>query len=111
MADKAQKLSNQQLKQFRSIAHNLKPVVTVAQNGLAENVMKEIDRALTQHELIKVKVQVGDRELRQQAITEICRLSGAERVQSIGNIAVLFRAARQPDPKLSNLLRHGQPGN
>ena len=98
-------LSNTEKKQFRSIGHNLKPVVIIAQNGLSENVSQEIDRALKDHELIKVKVQIPDRDSKQQLIEEICKTHGAECVQTIGHIALLYRAAKKPDPRLSNLKR------
>jgi RNA-binding protein len=104
----SQALDNRQL---RAIAHKLKPVVTVAQKGISETVHKEIDQALTRHEIIKVKIVVGDRDLRKEVAAEICVQTCSELVQSIGNIVVLYRAARQPDPKLSNILRNkNMPG-
>ncbi|MDP1755873.1 MAG: YhbY family RNA-binding protein, partial [Pseudohongiella sp.] len=61
--------------------------------------------------LIKVKIVVGDRDLRKEVAAEICEQTRSTLVQSIGNIVVLFRAARQPDPKLSNILRNkNMPG-
>ncbi|MBC53143.1 MAG: ribosome assembly RNA-binding protein YhbY [Gammaproteobacteria bacterium] len=93
-------------KKLRAIAHKLKPVVTISQKGLSETVCKEIDRALQQHELIKVKILAGDRDARKEAAEEICRISRAVCVQTIGNIAVLYRPADKPNPKLSNILRH-----
>ena len=56
--------SSKELRQLRAQAHSLKPVVTVAGKGLAPSVLEELDRALNDHELIKVKVAVGDREQR-----------------------------------------------
>jgi len=104
----SQALDNRQL---RAIAHKLKPVVTVAQKGLSETVHKEIDQALSRHELIKVKIVVGDRDLRKEIAMEMCEQTRSELVQSIGNVVVLFRSARLPDPKLSNILRHkNMPG-
>jgi RNA-binding protein len=104
----SQALDNRQL---RAIAHKLKPIVTVAQKGVSETVHKEIDQALARHELIKVKIVVGDRDLRKEVAAEICDQTRSELVQSIGNIVVLYRAARQPDPKLSNILRNkNMPG-
>ncbi len=93
-------------KTLRTIAHTLRPVVTVAEKGLSENVNEEIDRALRQHELIKVKIFAADRTARQALIDSICEQHNALLVQRIGNIAVLFRAAEKPDPRLSNMLRH-----
>ena len=93
-------------KQLRAIGHKLKPVVTVAAKGLSEAVMLEIERALSDHELIKVKVAVGDRATRQGVADEICASTGAELVQVTGGILLLLRRSAQPDPRLSNLIRH-----
>ena len=92
-------------KYLRSLGHQLKPVVTVAGNGLTESVMAELDRALGDHELIKVKLAVGDRNAKKAAIAEICLQSKAELIQSIGHMILLYRKADKPNPKLSNLLR------
>jgi RNA-binding protein len=92
-------------KYLRSLGHQLKPVVTVAGNGLTETVLAELDRALSDHELIKVKLAVGDREAKKLAIEDICLQSNAQLIQSIGHMILLFRKADKPNPKLSNLLR------
>ncbi|MGF2734049.1 ribosome assembly RNA-binding protein YhbY [Marinobacter sp. DUT-1] len=99
-------LSPEQRREYRAIAHNLKPVIIVGDKGLSEGLQEELERALNDHELIKIKVASQDREARQEAITALCEASGAEVVQTIGKIAVLLRRARKPNPKLSNLLRH-----
>tara|TARA_A100000171_G_scaffold52891_2_gene74035 strand:- start:536 stop:928 length:393 start_codon:yes stop_codon:yes gene_type:complete len=99
-------MDNQQLKKLRTIAHQLRPILTIAGDGVTENIIKELNQALERHELIKIKIQLGDRELRQQVADELCLQSSAECVQRIGNVAVLYRAAKEPNPKLSNLLRH-----
>tara|TARA_R110000823_G_scaffold307678_4_gene430943 strand:+ start:3283 stop:3594 length:312 start_codon:yes stop_codon:yes gene_type:complete len=93
------------LKQLRTLGHKLKPVVIVAGNGLTDNVIAEIDAALSRHELIKVKLAVGDRHKKQALAEEVCERTGAEIVQSIGNIILVLRRAANPDPQLSNLLR------
>lgn len=100
-------ISPERKKQFKQIGHNLKPVLTVAENGVSEGVLAELERALEDHELIKVKIAIADREWRKQAIAQLCQHSGAELVQEIGKIALLFRPAREPNPRLSNLLRQG----
>jgi len=99
-------MSKRDNKQLRAIGHKLKPVVTVAGNGLTEPVLLELERALGDHELIKVKLVVGDREARQAIASEICSHCSAELVQSVGNMLLLLRRAKQPDPRLSNLLRY-----
>jgi RNA-binding protein len=99
-------MSKQDNKQLRAIGHKLKPVVTVAGKGLSESVVLEINRALKDHELIKVKLVVGGRDARTTIGEQICDSTGAEIVQSIGNILLLLRRTAEPDPKLSNLLKY-----
>lgn len=99
------KKANQDTKQLRAIGHKLKPVVTVAGNGLSEAVFAELERALADHELIKVKLAVGSREAKTAVAQEICDRSGAQLVQSIGNVLLILRRAARPDPRLSNLIR------
>ncbi|UTA47030.1 YhbY family RNA-binding protein [Simiduia sp. 21SJ11W-1] len=98
-------VSAERRKQFRQIGHNLKPVVMVAEKGLSEGVLEELNRALEDHELIKVKMVINDRDARKAAIEAMCKAARAEVIQEIGKIALIFRAAREPNPKLSNILR------
>ena len=99
------KKANHDNKQLRAIGHKLKPVVTVAGNGLSEGVVAELDRALTDHELIKVKLAVGSREAREAMTGQITAQFGADLVQSVGNIVLLLRRSPTPDPRLSNLIK------
>jgi len=98
-------LTAERKKQLRTLGHNLNPVVTVAGKGLSDTVMNEINRALDDHELIKVKFAVGDREIKNQLIDQMIDATGAEIAQKIGNIALIVREAKKPNAKLSNLLR------
>ncbi len=100
------KLATNDKKRLRTSAHNLSPVVTVAQKGLTEGVVEEIERAISEHELIKIKIYAADRDARRDLTMQICETSRAELVQSIGNVAVLYRASDKPNPRLSNILRH-----
>lgn len=88
-----------QKKNLRGLAHHLKPLVTVADKGLSESVVAEIERALNDHELIKVKLR-ADRDLRKlwaQRITELCK---AELVQSIGQVACFYK--KHPEKPVIN---------
>ena len=93
------------IRQLRAIGHKLKPVVMISGNGLSEGVAAELERALDQHELIKVKLAVKDRAAKAEMAAEVCRTTGAQLVQSIGSVILLLRRAKKPDPKLSNLIR------
>lgn len=97
-------ISQTDKKRFKAIAHHLKPIVTIAGNGLSDAVLAEIERALTDHELIKVKI-AGDRDERREITDALIEATGAELVQAIGGVAVIYRAADKPNPALSNILR------
>lgn len=84
-------LSNPQKRHLRSLAHSLKPVVMIGQHGIRDSVLEELGVALDAHELIKVRVSAADREDRANMIEQLISASGAELVQTIGHIAVLFR--------------------
>lgn len=101
-------LNQQDKKRFKAIGHHLKPVVMLGDNGLSETVTGELDSRLEDHELIKVKVAAGSRDDRDALIEAMCQQAGAELVQRIGNIALLYRPAKKPNPKLSNILRAQQ---
>ncbi|SDR68726.1 RNA-binding protein [Halopseudomonas litoralis] len=98
-------LSSEQKKAYKRIGHHLKPVVIVSEQGASEGVLAELDRALNDHELIKIRVTVGDRDTKQTLIDELCKASGAELVQVIGKMAILLRPNKKANPKLSNLAR------
>jgi RNA-binding protein len=101
------RLDNDTRKWLRRIGHGLNPVVTLGEKGLTEGVRAELDRALSDHELIKIRIPGSDRERRRLLIEEVTAGTGAESIQTIGHVVLLYRKAAQPDPRLSNLLRHG----
>jgi len=98
-------LSAADKKQYRAIAHNLNPVIIIGDKGLSEGLMDELNRALRDHELIKVKIAIGDRDDRGNIIKDIAYRTGSEVVQTIGKIAILLKKNPKPNPKLSNLIR------
>lgn len=89
-------LTEKQRKQLRKLAHHRKVIVIIGQHGLGDNVMAEIDNALTVHELVKVRVNAADREARNAMIDTIAQQTKSEVVQRIGHIAVFFRRADKP---------------
>lgn len=98
-------LTQEQKKQFKSIGHHLKPIVTVADNGLTEGVLAELDRALHDHELIKIQLRI-ERDDRKALIEQLCKQSSSILVQSIGKVALIYRKNPQPNKNLSNVLRY-----
>ena len=88
-------MKSEQKKQLRAKAHTLKPVVITGNAGVTEAVLNEINLALDHHELIKVRVNAGDREQRKELSGQICEQTGAELIQFIGHIITLYR--KNPD--------------
>lgn len=84
-------LSEKQRKALRKIAHHRKVIVIIGQHGLTDNVMNEINNALETHELIKVRINAADRNLRNIMIETIAQQTQAEVVQRIGHVAVFYR--------------------
>ena len=77
-------------KKLRAEAHTLKPVIMIGQSGLTAAVLAEIELALDSHELIKVKIR-AERDERKLISEKICTDTGAELIQIIGQIAVIYR--------------------
>jgi RNA-binding protein len=84
-------LSPKERQALKGRAHPLHPVVLLGAQGLTPAVMREIDRALAAHELIKVRVPGDEREERDALFLQIAAELGAARVQSIGKLLVLYR--------------------
>ena len=78
-------------------AHALEPVVFVGQAGLSDQVVVELERALTAHGLIKVKLAGAGREDREALTKDICDRTGAVAVQNVGRMLVIWRP--RPDDK------------
>jgi len=84
-------LTSRERTQLKARAHHLKPVVRVGQAGLTDAFVAEVDRALADHELIKVRIDSDDRQMRNDAATDICRRTESAAVQQVGKILVLWR--------------------
>ncbi len=106
---------------LRARAHHLNPVVLLGAAGLTEAVVKETDRALAAHELIKIRIPGDDREERQTIAMQLAERLGAARVQAIGKLLVLYRprpeaaptvpaGAQKPRTQASPNRPRGRPG-
>jgi len=98
-------LTNEQKKHYKSIGHHLKPVLIVSENGLTEGVQAEMERALSDHELIKVQVRLAERDDRAALIEELCKVGNCELVQTIGKMALVYRKNPKVNKQLSNIHR------
>ncbi len=92
-------LSEAQKKYLRGRGHALKPLIMVGESGLSDALLAEYESTLDHHELIKVRVRVGDREVRDAMIEKLCQDSRATLVQRIGNVALVYRANPEKKPE------------
>ena len=92
-------LTEKQRRHLKGLAHPLKPVILMGNAGLSAGVVAETQRALSDHELIKVRLPGLDREARDAALHQLAQHTGSALVTRIGHVAVLYRP-REPLPKI-----------
>jgi RNA-binding protein len=87
-------LSEKQKKHLRRLAHPLQPIVMLGNAGLTDGVVNELDRALNDHELVKVSARVGDRDARNAALAALAARTAAHLVQRVGHVGVFYRRGK-----------------
>jgi RNA-binding protein len=88
-------LTEKQRKHLRRLAHPMNPVVMLGNAGLTEAVVAELQRALTDHELVKVSARLADRDDRNAVLAALGSRTGSELVQQIGNVGVFYRRSKE----------------
>ena len=85
---------------LRGLAHCLKPVVQIGKEGMTEGVIRAVDEALQQHELIKIKfIEVKDKQQKEALCNEIGIRTHSESVGMIGHLAILYRPQADPEKR------------
>ncbi len=92
-------LSSAQIKRLRAECHRrgLKPVVSIGQHGLSDNVQAEIDQALTRHELVKLRIPALPKPDKRELAHALCAHHAAIQVEAIGHVLVLYRRNPETD--------------
>ena len=94
-------------KKYRQIGHHLRPIVTVGNSGITGGVIGEMQRALGDHELIKVKLNIEKKSEREREVKDLSTALNAHLIQLIGKNALLYK--KNPNAKsssLSNVLKY-----
>jgi len=86
-----EKLTINQKKYLRGIAHGLNPMITIGAKGVTESLMAELESTLEHHEILKIKMASADRDDRKAIVEYIIKETGALLVQTIGKICVIYR--------------------
>ncbi len=92
-------LTGSQKRFLRSLAHDLDPVLMVGHQGITDAVLKELDRVLEAHELIKVRLAQNAPLDAAEAAAALAQASGAQVAQVIGHVVVAYRPAREPEDR------------
>ena len=85
-------LTTKERRSLRARAHHLQPVVMIGEAGLTEQVIREIEANLRSHELIKIRALLEGRAARDELVSALCAATGAQPVQQIGKVLVVYRA-------------------
>jgi RNA-binding protein len=93
-------LTGKQRRHLRSLGHELKPVVQVGKDGIDEGLIKAVDQALTDHELIKLKIGENADVERHEAADAIAAQTKSEVAQVLGNTVLLYRP-HPDDPQIT----------
>ena len=93
-------LNRKQTTYLRGLAHPLPAIVTIGGSGLSEAVMAELETTLEHHELLKVRISSDNRDLRKKFAQDICATTGAEAVQQIGKVLIIYRPSEKHKIKL-----------
>lgn len=101
----ALELSSRQRKFLRGLAHGQPPLVQVGRAGVTAGVLAELDRALDEHELVKVRFQAEkEREAKVEAAASIEARLGCAEVGRVGHVAVFYRPQRDPERRKIHLI-------
>lgn len=84
------------LRRLKSRGQLLKPVVHIGKGGLSEDLLVSVDRALDDHELIKVRFEAL-KDQRKTLVPELASRSRSSVVLQVGHTVVLYR--EHPDPE------------
>lgn len=93
-------LTSKQRAYLRGLANSTETILQVGKEGISENLIRQVDDALTARELIKGKVLETAPGFAREIAQELAEATGSEVVQVIGMRFVLFRRNLK-DPKIS----------
>jgi RNA-binding protein len=84
-------LNSKQKRKLRALAHSLKPVVQIGQRGVTEAVAQQVETALNDHELIKVRIGAESPTDRNDAASLLIPRTGCEVAGIVGRVLILYR--------------------
>lgn len=90
-------LTGKQVRQLRSLAHHLNPIIHIGKSDITDALVKETEAALENRELIKCAVQDGSDLETREAADMLAERTNADVVQVIGHRFSLYRESSRAD--------------
>ncbi|MEN8141549.1 MAG: ribosome assembly RNA-binding protein YhbY [Thermodesulfobacteriota bacterium] len=84
-------MNKKQRQYLRGLAHHLQPLAMIGQQGLTPTLIKAVNEVLSDHELVKVKIQTTATVDRSEAADELAKRCSAHLIQIIGKVIILYR--------------------
>lgn len=84
-------LSGKQRRHLRALGHELHPLVQIGKGGIDDGVVAAVDRALVDHELVKIRLGENAGVDRQDAADQLATRTSAQVAQVLGNVVLLYR--------------------
>jgi len=95
-------LTSKQRAALSGMANDLNPVVFLGKAGAADGVYEALDKALTDHELIKLRF-VDFKGERKELARQLAEKAGADLVRVIGHVAIMYRQSPDPEKRVIKL--------
>jgi RNA-binding protein len=97
-------LNPREKKLLKKLSHDLKPLIRIGKNGVTPATIANIDKALKDHELIKIKY-LEHKDQKKTLTRQIIEETGSTLINQIGNTATLYRESPDPEKNEINLSR------
>lgn len=91
-------LTSRQRKELRALAHHLDSIIKIGKQGVTESLLKAVNTALDDHELIKIKF-IDHKDEKKELVPQVSEKCGAETVGVVGNIAIIYRENKDPEKR------------
>ena len=97
-------ITTKQRAMLRGLGNALEPVMQIGKEGFSDNSKSTVDGLLEARELVKIKV-LNNCELSPKEMMKIvCENTGADPVQVIGRIIIIYRKSSKKDFKHIDLI-------
>ncbi len=88
-------MNGKQRAYLKSLANTLNPLLQVGKNGISDSFIKQLDKSLEDHELVKINVLNNSPDEAKDIIGEILEATGSEFVQQLGNKLTIYRESKE----------------